>query len=250
MFFGGRMKSLFALAATALCLFSTNAFAVYGGGQLPTAMLGSATVVRIEGDYLCSAVVLSSRTLLTAAHCTEEMDWNGSTIRVVHPDTGDKQKNRVAGIVRHPHYKIGFAGNPTLGQIYTDIAIVKLKSAISFPHQPVSLASSFDLQRLSQLDIFLVANGSNAKSETSHNSALRMIVRQHPHSILETESTKLQAGPCINDSGGGLFIVEGGKVRLLGIQSSKNETDCDSSQSRGYVVDIPSNLNWILQALN
>jgi len=246
---GVQMK-LSSLLGVLVSIFSFNVLAVYGGISLPSVMKGSPRVIRIETSFICSAVVVNSQTLLTAAHCTEELEL-GDKIRLVQPDNNDSSKNRVRSVIRHPDYRMGFGENSTIDKVYADIAIIKLAQLISFPHAGVELATGYDLQHLSQFDVWLVANGSNAHQDTSANSGLPILLRSHPYQILESESLQSQSGPCANDSGGGYFVLDGNRVRLIGIQSSKNSTpSCGSSQSRGYVVDVPSNLNWILKYLN
>lgn len=227
------------------------ALGVYGGGSVPVPMQGPARVVRIETEFTCSAVVLNSSILLTASHCTEGMSTSLERIRVINPDTGDRMKARVSRLVRHPQYREGFAEHATIGEVYTDIALLRLSEPLSFPHAGVELARPWDLQNLGQLKIWLVANGSTAKSDTSRNQAIPVTLKSYSSHILESASLMGNSGPCSNDSGGGYFIIEGSQVRLIGIQSSKNENaDCGSSNNRGYVVSVPQNLNWILPYLH
>ncbi len=241
--FGGQMRFYF-VAAIAAVFCSELALAIYGGGSLPAEMQGAARVVRIETDFTCSAVVLDSTTLLTAGHCAEGL-YSLDAIKVLHPDTGDKTRTKVLRMVRHPNYREGFADDAKIDRVFADIALIKLKDPISFPHAGVKVATDWDLQHLGQFDIWLVANGSTPRSNTSHNSALQMLLRDHAYDILESESLRASSGPCINDSGGGYFVIVSGQVRVIGIQSSKNATECDAANSRGYVVNVPSNLGWL-----
>ncbi|MGZ5198076.1 MAG: trypsin-like serine protease, partial [Kaistella sp.] len=167
---GVQMK-LPSLLGMLVSVFSINVSAVYGGVSLPSVLKGSPRVIRIEASFVCSAVVLNSQTLLIAAHCTDEMD-GGDKIRLIQPDNNDTSKTRVRKVVRHPDYRIGFGENSTIDKVYADLAIVQLASPISFPHAGVELANATDLKNLSQFDIWLVANGSNAHQETSANTGL------------------------------------------------------------------------------
>ena len=228
--------------------FFSTASAMFGGLPVPAVFHGQAPVVHIEASMLCTAIVLDSQTVLTAAHCTSDLEDVNYQIKIINPDTGASTHARITRVIRHPEYKMSFVNHPSIQKTYTDIAIIRFSKKISFPHKAAVLPSSpIDLSTSST---WLVANGSTRSRETSRNQSLPFKMQLNAYHSWYSESLRPKSGPCAGDSGGGYFAITDAEAILVGIQSTRYAAfKCDDARNRGVVVDVQENMYWIAPAL-
>ncbi len=234
--------------------FNLNSHAIFGGEAIPLELGEASFVVRMrpvqssEGALQCSAVILDSQRLLTAAHCTEELQVFDE-LKISDPMNAHYYKTRITSVVRHPNYRVGFKANPKLVEVGTDIALINLSHPISFSHSEARLVDehSYDSSK-----IYLIANGKAEKSEESPNLALEVHFDISPnvqYPILAYHASQIGGGPCQSDSGGGLFAIFESRPVLIAIQSTKaSGTRCGDEKALGFAVPIFENLDWILKA--
>jgi trypsin len=108
--------------------------AIVGGQQADIEQFPFTASVRIYDQHICGGSILSSTTVLTAAHCVYGMDWSQYSVRVGNSYHASGTSYRVSE-VRMNHYY-----NPDT--LDSDVAILKLAGPLAFSSrvQPISLA--------------------------------------------------------------------------------------------------------------
>ena len=107
---------------------------IVGGNETrPYSMPWTVALVNEDSSLLCGGVIISSRYILTAAHCTIKLGWEEPfSVMVgehfIRNDT-DGVKHSVASVMRHPEYTNSYLGN--------DIAIVTLDEPIQLGSRAV-----------------------------------------------------------------------------------------------------------------
>lgn len=250
-----------ALAALApIGLVGTPALAVFGGRTVA----GSSTVARslaavlyqtADGAHLCTAIAISPRLVLTAAHCT---DGDRRLMRVIFsPDltaVADDRLRAVSDVARAgptPDAKGSFAyDNPD------DIAVVLLDSPAPAGTRFAALAD--DLPALTGV----AAAGYGATSdfrrpdaEGHHQIGFDKVLRAAAVPLSSTGPALLVAdqthgaGLCTGDSGGPAFLP-GADLAVVGLLvgvSSPRATN-DYCRGKAYFAAIPRWKPWILAA--
>ena len=162
-----------------------------------------------DGDFLCSAVLVGPRKLVTAAHCVYGLEGDPAPLGAAFaaslegaPQTG------VAGVVVHPEY----AASPS-----RDIAIVWLDADAPVP--PVPWNDALDEGDLGG-DVELVGYGDPAFGADDGERLRRTVTLP----LEELTATHLRwntvgAGTCHGDSGGGAFMDLGAGLVLVGVHS-------------------------------
>ena len=115
--------------ALLFCLFSTSAFALYGGR--PASSSSHLVNLQVGKDVFCQGVALSKTKILTAGHCIEEMGVRlneNSQILTYYPETVSvvfgRESVRAKEITFAPSMFDG-------GVLAEDIALVELKSPLN-----------------------------------------------------------------------------------------------------------------------
>lgn len=217
-----------------LCLFAvvacSNAFAeklfpTIINGQ-PADVSAWAEVVNIEIELpnsrtaLCSATIVGSKVLVTAAHCGA----TGATAKFKYKGTN-------------------YTGKMTRSSLYPDrdhdLAVVVTSTAIS---SPVARTVGGKSTRGSSVDIL----GYGCTTATgSSDGVLRIgqtVINGFSGFYMVTSSPE-GATACRGDSGGPAFIVEGTKKLLVGINALSNGQDM-SYHTR---LDVPESQNFLLE---
>lgn len=234
--------------------FSQSSFAIYGGQSLPDEFTNESVVVRIRpkqnsgNAVVCSAVIVGAQTLLTAAHCTEDLQPSDYLI-LTDPKNGYDTSFLISSIVRHPKYRLGFKANPKIQEVGADIAVIHLRHPILFSRAQAIMAGSSMAYPLSAI---LIANGETEKRNSSTNLSLDLRVESlvsFELPILTLRSVHDHSGPCRQDSGGGIFAWVDTRYLLIGIQSTKTSGgNCGDANSLGFAVPVEENLSWILKS--
>lgn len=243
------------VAALLLGALASPAFAVFGGAPVvdgdPIARSLAAILYRTaDGAHLCSAVVLSPRLVLTAAHCTE---GDRSDIKVIFSSTlagvPAERLRGAKGIARPdptPEARGAYAyNNPD------DIALVLLDVAAPADTAPVRLSEA------AARNVRIAGYGAAADLRTPDAQGRRQLgfgqglrlasATLEPKNAVFVAAQGGRSGMCIGDSGGPAFLAgkEGPVVvaLLIGVSAPRGATDY--CRGTAWYAGIPRWRDWI-----
>lgn len=233
---------------------SSVVFAVWGGERASSDEYTS--VVSIRGDMDCSAVVISSRALLTAGHCVETWKRNRTLIDVsVQSLRGSATPESLSldGPPRlHPKYRMGFKKNPAQDtqDVQNDLAVILLKDNIK-SKLPTATVSPMASYFASQNGVLVGFGRFDRRHQYGTKAFGEMRTRFLSHfNLIEMISVKPRVGGCRGDSGGGFFqTLSNGQSVLVGITSVNTRAHhCGSSDNKTYSVPVYSHICWVTEA--
>ncbi|GEM_PF-2845603 len=234
-------------------------WAIQGGLPIPKDWQVRSPVVRLgsgeRGNPVskCSGILLSSKVILTAAHCFREFN-SIRKISVENLETGQIHSSTFKKIAK-AGYPADFHEHPDFKKNGYDIGIIVLRWEVPFKLPTFELAKEERNLNLLVPNVWLIANGSQAPMYDSSSASIPIanVVRysfEGKDSFYRYQSAHAKSGPCEGDSGGGIFSWNDGVWTLEGIQSTKlSAPDCGDDLNRGYFVPIFSNREWILSVL-
>lgn len=217
--------------------------------------------------FQCGASLISTRTVISAAHCFYEGLFLISEQNIL-VSLGRHELNEwvnsevvqreVERIIQHPDYR------PELMKNDADLAIVRLTQSVTFSHsiRPVCLWNgSTDIEDIVGVSGIVVGWGMDEINNITNTpkfvnatvaSDVDCLKSDHEYFFLTTNRTLCAgnldgSGPCNGDSGGGLMIRKQNKWMLRGVVSialGNAATPCDLKK---YVIysDTAHFLAWI-----
>jgi len=244
------MKTTIRLFLLFLLSWGSTADAVWGGESVR--YNEAPYVFGFRGDLQCSATALNDRVLLTAAHCLEGSRSVRSLefTRGANGSVSTYRDIRVADILLHPKYRIGFSSSPRTDEVQYDLALIILKDPLSesfskvdsFPALAMTNVTAeleglkfYGLGRYSRREVF----GRKRKIEVSATYLSKL-------DIYKVKALKKNTGVCLGDSGGGLLrnnvITAVSSVRTEGV-------DCGSAENSAYMTPVGSHYCWIIKQI-
>ncbi|AMJ59229.1 S1 family peptidase [Bosea sp. PAMC 26642] len=226
-----------ALSALGLLLVAAPAAAVVGGREGGPAATATLMVLNARGG-VCSAIVLSSRAILTAAHCAD----GGVDLRV-HWKDGANAPVLIApaGIALHPEFD---AKAITTRRRSIDLALLRMAEPLPARFVPATLIDG-PLPRAGatvMLAGYGVLREGEARTTGAYRSAELVAVEPYgPGRILlwasdaATGGKKPGAGACQGDSGGPMLGDDGGIVAVTSWSTGPAGKQC-GLLSQGVVV--------------
>lgn len=244
-------KQLLHVLVISTCLsLPFKAFAIFGGQNLESKDYKKSPIVALihsedssGGGLICTATMLNSRTILTAAHCVLD-DYNYIQ-RSVNPGRrmGNGMRISKSQINIHPEYK--------RSQHLNDFAIIKLNSDLRDTQDVVFP----ELSEIAEQELYKIFGyGEDARQ---NDGILRTISK--PKADVKTMRANEEnvanylefdqrngSGICSGDSGGPVFAEVDGKMLLVAINTSatneKNKKKCSHS---GIVTKVGTVMDWI-----
>jgi hypothetical protein len=204
-----RPAALSALAAgwaAALSLAAPPARAIVGGAEAPA---GGAVMVLSSKGGVCTGVVLTPDTVLTAGHCAAD----GPEHRVHFRDAGGEPVLiAVAARAVHPGYDAGAAAARRRS---IDLALLRTATPLPPRFAPVTLSAALPLAGESlTLSGYGAARPGDARSTGTYRSLALPVIEPYGPSRILVWLKGGAGGACQGDSGGPITRPDGGVVAL------------------------------------
>lgn len=252
------------------------------GGYIPKDGVPAALAGKRMG-WRCSGAILSSRHVLTAAHCYPSSlvvtdPTTNAPIRVplerisieifsgLNPSDGAPLGVKVNGVVRHPGFSDSWTEefdelwNPT--EPVHDIAVLRLARSVPSGKGPVGLVPQ--ARRLATTDRFVLAGYGRTLSTNPYDvPTLRQV--EVPYIKQLANRTDLAvgigrfdspaeipepAGACSGDSGGPAYLQDAGKTVLAGvIVRGPGATNGGCASGVSVLTDLRAYGKWIGEAI-
>ncbi|MGE5086853.1 MAG: S1 family peptidase [Bacillota bacterium] len=194
----------------------TSAYAVFGGATVKATdpIFSSAVgIYNKETGSTCSGVLLSSRLVLTAAHCLTE---DRSNIRLFFgADVSVAPTRRIADGVRHPEYR-----DDSTGSHRHDLAIIKIRGSAPEGFAPAKFLENIDALE-NMAPTWVAGYGTmDAKLDVGIGILRKTILPISDVNFSPSEISLMQSrdfGVCVGDSGGPSYIFVGDQAYVWGI---------------------------------
>jgi secreted trypsin-like serine protease len=178
----------------------------------------------------CSAVLVGTKTVLTAAHCCKPTVNNLFQL--------EKKIYQIDKVIPHPSW------NPSNSKYKNDIGLVLLKdpvtSVTAFPAYGTVAPAQGKAVKLV---------GFGRTSETASDSGTRRVAENTVESVGTGYFTVTGLGNiCFGDSGGPVYTSSGGKEVVVGIMSADQSPYCAGTKS--YHVSVKSFVAWVSSQLS
>lgn len=219
---------------------------IASGQSVPTGDgIFQSTVALYLGDTMgasCSAVIISSNQVLTAAHCIDVMG-PGSQIRTGDP-TNPTHKLKTLSTKVPPMWIKGSGSSNIMG--YGDIGIVEFEGTLPAGFTAANFAFTAALTINQPVTIAGYGKQNNSDPKANHSLSKVTVFSSTNQwtndTLLFTSPTGASA--CPGDSGGPAFIEQSGKLALIGVSSRGH-----CAQGQSYYTDVRKHKEWIEENL-
>lgn len=179
----------------------------------------------LNGQSICSGVLLDPWTLITAAQCSRDIALVKVNVPAIDPAVvGQEQLSfSVQSIATHPDYDSATQGN--------DIAVWKLLPNFITSRRIPPPNFSFDDGSFTTVSSLAVAGRArNASTSITDPMATQIVdvlsrdqcIEKNPDLQESSMCGFLGQGVCVGDIGGPIFANVGGKITIVGIRSNGN----------------------------
>ena len=201
-----------------------------------------------SGTSICTAVPIGARLLLTAAHCVHQME--PAKIKAVFGHDYRNLKDSKTPSVEVEKYKVHelFDGS---AKSYSDLALIKLKSAIPKDYKVVP---TYDGKSETYSDQLTLVGYGITEENNKDSLLLRMTTKSYKNDVYLKDSLigfnqkNETGGFCKGDSGAPIFMKVGATIKLLAINSftagPEAALDCHSAS---FAMYIPFFRAWIIK---
>ncbi len=233
----------------------TDASIIGGNAAVAGSVIASQTVGLYDASIgaTCSATILSSKFLLTAAHCVSSSKAV-NLIVVFGPEISKKAKafRKVSGFKFNKKWLS--AGSSKELKDLGDIAIVKFDGGLPAGYRPARLLSDASLLK-NDTDVLLAGYGHTDGVKKSGSGILRrVIIKIEDAAFSPTEVLLDQTkgkGACQGDSGGPAYVLEkDGKLSLFGITSRGEDDPFDTCGVKAVYTNALAYKSWMKAAIS
>jgi secreted trypsin-like serine protease len=266
------MRFLAKVSVPAFSLSLVGILSIHAKADIPSTVIyveNPGQIKTIDGTkYMshefCDYVVVGTRHLLTAGHCTDSLK-EGMEVKSLSNDHKSSAILKIEKIIRHPNYKIGWNKEGTsvqdqISKMKFDIALIRLAQPISgYPIQIATLAKSEDEDITDGVTVDPeslegVIDESRHISTSYETYAYRGSDGKVVHpGLFYVEYESGARGFCHGDSGGGLFVYKNKSPIVLAINSAMlnaNKERCGDKKTALLSVPVKDNLDWIVPELS
>ncbi|MDI2029106.1 serine protease [Saccharopolyspora sp. TS4A08] len=216
------------------------------GGHDATAEYPFMVSVLKDGHHYCGASLIKPDWIVTAGHCTVNLDPQQLSVRVGDRDRTKGEEAEVTEVIAHPN----FSYEP----FHDDVAVMKLDHPVNA--QPIEVAADPGPEGtatrilgwgmtcedgsecpdvpivLQELDTELVADD-------------RCSENYNPDNELCTDSPTENAQACMLDSGGPQIKGRPGQWELIGATSRDGDANPQCATGPGIYTDLTAHRDWI-----
>lgn len=227
---------------------------IVGGTQVQPSDNDSKLVAMLySNNSICTAVIIADNALLTAAHC---LAGDASNTKVIfHPsiscESGFNVNQHAVGVkklIKHENYSAdlsdgGINSTADIGLVILNEPVPDGYSIFNLASMPTSSAGLHDLYLYGYGEVGWEQGGEMILRRTSIKSDRYLIdIPNKKVVVRQNQGT----GICQGDSGGPAFIIEGGELKILGINSYVSaDTDTDMCADTAVETLAPAYKDWI-----
>ena len=221
------------LIFTLILGFSHISFAIVGGHTIPTDgvyltpqaqfnlashLVGLVDTTDTSTHSICSAVLISLDTALTAAHCVSKVNVNNLFIVADDATFAVFARHKVQAVLVHPKYTSSLV--PKTDSPNYDLALIKFEGALPAKFKPITLLET----AIDRKNIWPVVAGYGYTSrEKMDPGILRFTLLKVDSYIIQqnyfSADQSIGRGICKGDSGGPVLMTRGEDFVLMGITS-------------------------------
>lgn len=197
----------------------------------------SVAMMKFSHGGVCSASFLTTKMLVTAAHCTKGVAATSVTM-MIRDSKGAWKSAGVEKLITHPSFK---QSSSAVGdRVRYDIGLVQLKAEFEVPVRPLKIGSVGDM--VTEKEVTVVGYGWNLPSAGSgilRSGAMKGLVQSH-YNFYNREgiymTPKTTQAVCPGDSGGAVIKGSSSSTVLIGVNSLSNA--CQNGDDTFSIAEI------------
>jgi len=190
-------------------VFASNSDSIVGGTtttEFPA--VGTLSSTDLGGPF-CTATLIGPRTVLTAAHCLDDVDASAFEFLTGPNSDTPTARFKASGGKQHPQWNSA--------KIENDIALVFLAEDASVDPLPTATALPSDV--IGQKLRFVGYGVTNGTSQTGFGLKREVYVTVRELSDTQIKYSDKGKNTCNGDSGGPAFLQVGGRWQIVGVTS-------------------------------
>jgi secreted trypsin-like serine protease len=211
----------------------------------------TAALVNSSGKTFCTASLITTKHLVTAAHCLKNYsERNLFVVFGVKSILGEVSREdvRPANYFKvHPDFSFDTIRDPSADAPPADIAFVQISDDAPAFTKPIPVLNKTD--RIYRGEPLLLAGFGKPRYDIQETGILRKVVTRLDK--IETDKKEIVYGwtpgrsACHGDSGGPAFVSRNKKLALVGV-TSRGPATCDAT---GTYTDVRHYRDWLISEI-